>query len=434
MVSRRVVRIVAVVALLVIAGCTAPTPPPDVANGGEIDDDEAPADDSATDSDDDEAESDAHPDLDLDEDAVWDEVATMMDSDAPQPDLFVDEMPAGADQAFEPQQSEFQEALNATETAPAGNGTSGLAMPGNVYVFPDGPDEEVEQVLVHEYAHAIQFADGMFASWLRSPPETTDEELLQTSLIEGGAVYVADDYTEENFPEFPAQSEQMASSYEAAPAGDRLLLAPYHHGAKYVHAEIDSTEELPEVYRSHPVTTAGMLDPVSQPPATDLDVDVETSDSDWSVKRTDRKGELYTRIVLDTELSNDEATDAAAGWSDDELVAFEDVDGQDAFVWTTQWESEDDADAFAAAFESKLDSRTDQWVDRTTVERVDTRTVSVVIGSDEFQAAVDLVATDGTIELVLGEATTTAPSLALAGTASPSVVGSPATTGLPVTA
>ncbi|MCL9815226.1 DUF2268 domain-containing protein [Natranaeroarchaeum aerophilus] len=411
MVSRRVALTAVVVALLLLAGCTAPTPPPDVANGGEIEGEEAPTDEEpATDADRDAADTESHPDLDLDEDTVWNEVTTMMDSDAPQPDLFVDEMPAGADQAFEPQQSEFQAALNATESSPGGNGTSGLAMPGNVYVFPDGPDEEVEQVLVHEYAHAIQYADGMFASWLRSPPETTDEELLQTSLIEGGAVYVADEYTAENFPEFPAQSEQMAASYEAAPAGDRLLLAPYHYGAEYVHAEIDNAEELPEVYRSHPVTTAGMLDPDSQPPATDLDVDVETSDSDWSVERTDRKGELYTRIVLDTELSNDEATDAAAGWSDDELVAFEDADGQDAFVWTTQWETEDDADAFAAAFESKLDSRTDNWADRTAVERPDDRTVSVLIGPDEFRSAVNTTMTNSTVDLDLGT-TTAAPAL-----------------------
>ncbi len=428
MVSRRVALTAVLAALLLLAGCTAPTPPPDVANGGEIEGEEAPAgDDSTTSADRDDADTESHPDLDLDEDAVWDEVATMMDSDAQQPDLFVDEMPAGADQAFEPQQSEFQDALNATESSPSGSGTSGLAMPGSVYVFPDGPDEEVEQVLVHEYAHAIQFADGMFASWLRSAPGTTDEELLQTSLIEGGAVYVADEYTEENFPEFPAQSEQMAASYEAAPAGDRLLLAPYHYGAEYVHAEIDSADELPEVYRSHPVTTAEMLDPDGHPPATDLDVDVETSDSDWSVERTDRKGELYTRIVLDTELSHDEATDAAAGWSDDELVAFEDVDGQEAFVWTTHWESKDNADAFAAAFDSKLDSRTDDWADRTVVERVDDRTVSVLIGPDEFRSAVDTTATNGTIDIDLGS-TTAAPALTTPAQSTPtSATGADAT-------
>ena len=399
---RRVALTAAVVALLLIAGCTAPTPPPEVTETGEIEGDETPAEDAAADEESDDADTEPLQELDIEADTVWDEVTSMMDSDAPQPDLVVDEMPAGADQAFEPQQSDFQEALNATDSAPAGNGTSGLAMPGNVYVFPDGPDEEVEQVLVHEYAHAIQYADGMFASWLRSPPETTDEELLQTSLIEGGAVYVADEYTEHNFPEFPAQSEQMTASYEAAPAGDRLLLAPYHFGAEYVHAEIDSADELPRVYRSHPITTAGMLHPDRQPPATDLDVDVETGETDWSVERTDRKGELYTRIVLDTELSNDAAVDAAAGWSDDELVVFADESGQNAFVWTTQWASADDADAFADAFETKVDTRTDQWADRTTVQRVDERTVSVVIGPDEFQAAVDPTVMDGPIEIDLG--------------------------------
>lgn len=440
---------VVVVALLVLAGCTAPSVPADTPESADIEGEEVPADESKSsdggdpddesttsdggDPDDEstarEAESDGSTSspLDIDEDAVWADVRARLDSDAPRPNLYVDEMPVGADDAFEPDQTTFQEALNATATTSGGSGTSGLAMPGNVYVFPDGPDEEIEQVLAHEYTHTIQYADGMFASWLRSPPRTTDEEMVQTSLIEGGAVYAADEYSAEHLPEYPSQSEQMEAAYEAAPAGDRMLLAPYHFGSEYVAAEIDRASDLPEIYRSHPVTTAGVLDPDSDPPATDLSVDVETTGSGWAVERTDRQGELYTRIVLDTELPNDRAVDAAAGWSDDELVAFADEDDQDAFVWTTRWETVSDADEFAAAFESKVDARTDQWADRTTVERVDERTVAVIIGTVEFRSAVDISTTHETTDIVVGTVPTAAPSVTRGGTPQSSIVVSPAT-------
>ncbi len=420
MVSRRTALTVLVVALLLFAGCTAPSATPDVDDGeiegGDVpdeddDSDDEQTDDEQTDDDSNDANEDVepsdYPELDLNENVVWNDVAELIGSDAPQPNLFVDEMPPGASDAFEPQQSDFQKALNATETASGGNGTSGLATPGNVYVFPDGPDEEVEQVLAHEYVHTIQYAEGMFASWLRSPPETTDEELVQTALIEGGAVYVADEYTEEHLDGVPLQSEQMQATYEAAPVGDRLLFAPYYFGAEYIHDDIDSAEELPEVYSSPPLTTSELLDPDRKPPATELTVDVENTESDWSVARTDRQGELYTRIVLDTELSNDEAVEAAAGWSDDELLAFTD-EGQDGFAWTTQWASSDDADEFEAAFESKLDQRTDEWVDRTTVERVDDRTVAVVIGPERFRAAVDISPSADGVDLVVTEPTSAA--------------------------
>lgn len=441
MVSRRAALTVLAVALLLFAGCTAPSATPNVddsseVEGGDVPDEDGESDDEQTDDDSDDAsgeptdatddgpddasedvEPSDYPELDLNENVVWNDVTALIGSDAPQPNLFVDEMPPGASDAFEPQQSDFQKALNATETASGGNGTSGLATPGNVYVFPDGPDEEVEQVLVHEYTHTIQYAEGMFASWLRSPPETTDEELVQTALIEGGAVYVADEYTDEQLDSVPLQSEQMQATYEAAPVGDRLLFAPYYFGAEYIHDDIDSAEELPEVYSSPPLTTSELLDPDREPPATALTVDVENTESEWTVTRTDRQGELYTRIVLDTELSNDEAVEAAAGWSDDELLAFTD-EGQDGFAWTTQWASRDDADEFEAAFESKLDQRTDEWVDRTTVERVDDRTVAVVIGPERFRAAVDISASDDGVDLVVTEPTSAAetamtePSLA----------------------
>lgn len=355
-------------------------------------------------------EATAETSLPLDEDRVWERVTTLMASDAAQPRVAVDEQPAGAADAFEPPQSDFQEALNATETAPRGSGTSGLAVPGRVYIYPDGPDEEIEQVLAHEYAHAVQFADGYFASWLRGTPATTDQDLVQTALIEGGAVYVADEYTAEYLGDAPLQSEQMNASYQVAPAGDRLLIAPYHFGSEYVADEIDAAEELPSVYESPPLTTSELLRPDDDPPATDLSVTTDVEGLSWEEERTDTKGELYTRIVLATELTDDEAADAAAGWSDDELIAYEEptANGGQAFAWTTQWETSADADDFEAAFESKLDRRTDEWADRTRLERVDDETVTVLIGPQRFHNGVEVSADEDAVQII---AVTAQPAL-----------------------
>jgi len=396
---------------LVFAGCTAPVAPPNEsevsaassgADGGASSDAEAASSD-ADEPDGDGDPSDAERALSFDPDPVWDRVTTMMDSDANQPSLTLGIPSATAGQAFAADRSTFKRALNASAAgtvSDGGTGPSGVTTPFGVYLEPaDGPPVVVEQVLAHEYAHSVQYADSMFAPWLTEPRGSTDQEMTKTALIEGGATYVGDEYTERHLSNVTLQSEQMRQSYERSAAGDRFFVAPYYFGAEYVDDRLDSPANLESVYVAPPHNTAELLHGKPAGDQLPLSVGVDATDGDWTATSRDTKGELFTRIALRAALDDDAAAAAAAGWGNDSAVAF-DADGggdPEGFVWTLRWRTTDEADEFAAAFEESLDRRTDGWADRTRVERVDDRTVALAMGPDEFREETTISGSGGDV-------------------------------------
>ncbi|MFC6730805.1 hypothetical protein ACFQDG_19310, partial [Natronoarchaeum mannanilyticum] len=281
-----------------------------------------------------------------------------------------------------------------------GAGPRGVTTPFGVYVEPaDGPPVVVEQVLAHEYAHAVQYSESMFGAWLIEPTGSTDRQMTKTALIEGGATYVGDEYTERHLSDVPLQSEQMRRSYERSASGDRFFVAPYYFGAEYVDERLDTPANLQRVYADPPATTAELLHGESAGEQLAMSISVDTEDSDWTATSRDRKGELFTRIALRATLDNDTAAAAAAGWGNDSAIAF-DSDGRgdpEAFVWTFRWQTSGEADEFVAAFEESLDRRTDDWADRTRVERVVDRTVAIAMGPDEFREGTAISESDGDV-------------------------------------
>ncbi|WP_097009124.1 hypothetical protein [Natronoarchaeum philippinense] len=426
MTDRRLLAVVAVLSL-VLAGCSAPAAPvgqsdvagtassdADVSAGSDAQDESADSDASGSDGSDsdasgsDAAESDPDPDtaersLSFDPDPVWERVTTLMASDAEQPPLTVGVPGATAGQAFAPDRSTFKQALNASAAASASDasGPRGVTTPFGVYVEPGGgPPVVVEQVLAHEYAHAVQYADSMFAPWLTEPVRSTDQQMTQTALIEGGATYVGDVYTERYLSDVPLQSEQMRRSYERAAAGDRFFVAPYYFGAEYVDRRLDSPADLQSVYDNPAYNTAELLHGEGAGEQLPMSIAVDTSDGDWTATSRDKKGELYTRIALRATLDGDAAATAAAGWGNDSAISFDHDGGDpDAFVWALRWDTATDADEFVAAFERSLDRRTDDWADRTRVEYLSDRTVTVVMGPDAFREGTTITGTAGDLSI-----------------------------------
>ncbi|HMB51486.1 MAG TPA: hypothetical protein VKM69_12575 [Natronoarchaeum rubrum] len=415
--GRRLLAMLAVLSLA-FAGCTAPVSPPNdaevAANSSDVDsspasDDGEPASNDAGDADDDAADDDAADDaersLPIEPDPVWNRVATMMDSDAEQPDLTVGVPTATAGQAFATDRSTFKQALNASaagSVSDGGAGPRGVTTPFGVYVEPaDGPPVVVEQVLAHEYAHAVQYAESMFGAWLIEPTGPTDRQMTKTALIEGGATYVGDEYTEEHLSDVPLQSEQMRRSYERSASGDRFFVAPYYFGAEYVDDRLDSPANLQTVYADPPANTAELLHGESAGEQLPMSIAVDTADGEWTATSRDRKGELFTRIALRASLDDDAAAAAAAGWGNDSAIAFDSDGGgaPEAFVWTFRWQTSGEADEFVAAFEDGLDGRTDDWADRTSVERVADRTVAIAMGPDEFREQTTISGSDGSVAI-----------------------------------
>ncbi len=407
--GRRLLAILTVLSLA-FAGCTAPVATPndaEVAGNSSDADGEAASDDGVAasgDSDaDDSAAADAERSLPIEPDPVWDRVATMMDTDAEQPDLTVGVPSATAGQAFATDRSTFKQALNASAAgsiSDGGAGPRGVTTPFGVYVEPaDGPPVVVEQVLAHEYAHAVQYDESMFGAWLIEPVGSTDRQMTKTALIEGGATYVGDEYTERHLSDVPLQSEQMRRSYERSASGDRFFVAPYYFGAEYVDQRLDSPANLQSVYADPPATTAELLHGEAAGEQLAMSISVDTEDSAWTATSRDRKGELFTRIALRANLDNDTAAAAAAGWGNDSAIAFDSDGGGDpeAFVWAFRWQTAEEADEFVAAFEDGLDRRTDDWADRTNVERVGDRTVAIEMGPDEFREGTAISGSDGDV-------------------------------------
>lgn len=336
---------------------------------------------------------------------TYDRVRAMFGSDAEMPRVEVSNLNEELEDVYEARQDPFQDALNMTETEIDTENARGLAWSdeNRIVVDPnEATDADIEQTLVHEYAHSIQFSDGWYPQ-PRLDGETatsTDYRIVETALVEGSAVWVTDRYSREyQADDVRLQSERLAREYETAPDGDRYFRAPYHYGNRYVDRRIDDPTDLERVYEAPPVTSEQLVhdfDPDEERP-TDLDVRPSAAEH-WTVQRNDRLGELFVRVALETELDGERAADAAEGWGNDRLVGFHDGD-EWGFVWVTHWDAAEDADEFEAAFEGTLDERTDADAGATTVDRHDDRTVIVTVGSDAFRDGVTVTGSDADVDV-----------------------------------
>ncbi|WP_255170161.1 hypothetical protein [Natrononativus amylolyticus] len=339
---------------------------------------------------------------------TYDRTRSLVGSDAEKPRVEVWDMDGLLADVYDSRQDEFQTALNMTETEIDTTNARGISYGTHVVVDPnEGSDADVEQVLVHEYVHAIQAAEGWYPNSSGIDLETqtaTDYGQVELALVEGGAVWVTDRYSERYQDEaVRLQSERLAEEYETAPAGDRFFRAPYHYGTAYVDDRIDDPEDVGEMYENPPETTEQLLhglDPDEAPP-TDLEVTATTGPA-WSLERDDRLGELFVRVALESELDGERAADAATGWGNDRLLAFEDDDGDRGFVWTLHWDSATDADEFEAAFAESLEERTDENAEHTTVDRRGEETVVVTVGSEAFREEVSVTGEGTELEVAVG--------------------------------
>lgn len=243
----------------------------------------------------------------------------------------------------------------------------------------------VEQVLAHELVHVAQIRERMvpwFAgvAYDRAP---LDERLAQRALVEGGAVYATDAYTRAHLPGVAPQSTQVARLYADGSSGERLVYGQYHFGYRYANATLSDASALPALYDDAVDTTERLLHPESSdsPVALDVTVDAETAQRVRSPTR--RAGELATRILLRDVVPTERAVAASEGWGNDRVVLFE-ANGTESAAWVTRWDSAADADEFASAAGALAGNATSEYAYRTA--RVDDRTVVVFAGTEQFVA------------------------------------------------
>lgn len=284
----------------------------------------------------------------------------------------------------------------------------GSGGPGRVSVsYRNGTHpERIERVLVHEFAHA--FEPPSLRADLRAAAgdhaNTTDATLARKAVAEGAAVYVADAYADRYLPGVANQSASLAAEWSAMPDATRLLWSPYRYGAANVRSRVSSPGQLAGVYADPPLTTEGVLHPDRE--ATEprpLSVRSDDAGSEWDLASVDTNGELYLRVLLESELAWTRAASAAAGWGNDRLLAFSDGDGT-SHAWVLRWDTPRDAMQFRAALSDYLDASATRrpwgWSDGDTAFRsgcVTSQTCYVLAGDRGFVTSARVTGNDSAV-------------------------------------
>lgn len=287
----------------------------------------------------------------------------------------------------------------------------GSGGPGRVSVsYRNGTSpERIERVLVHEFAHAFEppslRADLRAAAGDRA--NTTDATLAREAVAEGAAVYVADEYADRYLPGVSNASASLAAEWSAMPDATRLVWSPYRYGAATVRSRVSMPGQLAGVYADPPLTTEEVLHPdrAGTEPR-QLSVVSDDAGSEWDLASVDTNGELYLRVLLESELPPKRAARAAAGWGNDRLLAFSDGDGT-SHVWVLRWDTPRDAMQFRAALSDYLDASASPhpwgWSDGDTAFRggcVTSETCYVLAGDRGFVTSARVTGNDSSVTVV----------------------------------
>lgn len=352
--------------------------------------------------------------LPVDENRIYNQTQELLDSDAPAPTVEVSELDVGVGDRAD----SFFDCLGLTNQTDgsAGGEAAAIARGANTVVVneelaADGArteDYTLELVLAHEFAHTIQFEEGYHVvDWGETPVDwaKTDTALLHQALIEGGAVFAAERYAEATGMN-ASQAGRFERQYQQRPADQTFAYAPYYHGSQYFEAVLDSGDELGTVYTENPPrTTAGLLEPerADEEPAP-VEFDAEANREGWEYRGpADRYGAMLIHVALSAHIDLGTADEAAAGWANDRLLPFENGEAQ-SFAWVTHWNSAEDADQFAQAFEETLSARDDGQTESVDLRRAGDQSVVVLAGEESFRESVVIDGTDANLDVVLPEA------------------------------
>lgn len=234
----------------------------------------------------------------------------------------------------------------------------------------------------HELTHALQdqYFDLQKFSPDRKPEDqewSDDASVAKLALIEGDAVqsqltWVASGSLSQADLTELIQSSQSTSSnvLDNAPLIlSQSLLFPYEEGQAFVKALFDKGgwDLVNKAFTDYPPkSTSQILHSTKyfnkvEPVKIDLPSMVDVLGSGWKSLDINTNGELATRIWLQTGASNpkdttvkSQAAQAVKGWAGDRYQALENAQGQNGFIWRTQWDSESEATDFYNAASNSM--------------------------------------------------------------------------------
>lgn len=427
----RAVSALALVALLIVAGCSAPVPGPDDAGSG-ADTTTQPSQTTTTQSDAAETtETTESTDVGADNESaeneyggpvevtngslpfnaslVFERVTVLLDVNVTPPKQ-VDIKGHSAMQTDARGLPEFAQVMGigggeTTRTVAAAGvarGPNYVAL--NVRILED--TDKARDVLVHEYVHVVQYRQGSIETAYRNiNPGTTDSQMTHLAVVEGIPVYIEGEYDHAYSHGEPTGMDQMVEAYHNAEGVRRYALAPYAFGAVYAEQRAGNASAVNDIYENPPRTTEAIIHGYmpGEEPIRDLNGNISTDNWNWANR--DRLGELFVRQVLVTELDRERAVAAAEGWGVDRHYTFKNGD-QTAYVWALRWDTVNDADEFEAATRDYLDARGEKQDGRWQAEdasyrvvRTSPETVVLVVGPDDFVTSTEVSGTNETVNV-----------------------------------
>jgi hypothetical protein len=233
----------------------------------------------------------------------------------------------------------------------------------------------------HEYTHALQDQNYDFDKELNYNDEACEDDTERCAaiqaLLEGDATlseiqwfttYGTIQDREEILKFYDTYESPV---YDSAPAFlSQDFVFPYDQGYTFVEYLHDNGDwgTVDRAYRNPPVSTEQILHPERYPDDKPILVELpdfsELLGDGWTEIDRNVMGEWYTYLILgfgldeSTRIDEEEAAQAAAGWGGDAYVVYYNTD-QNAIMMVlhTQWDSAQEADEFARAFQEYASGR-----------------------------------------------------------------------------
>ncbi len=253
------------------------------------------------------------------------------------------------------------------------------------FILDDTPIALQAPVMAHELFHAVQDLRWGIAGMFGEGKWVTDVALAAQALIEGDALAVMAAYAMEDPSAITRPSPlragiRLSLSQASEPPDDSVppflweqLVFPYVTGLEFVFALVapDDWSAVDAVYDAPPRSTEQVLHPERYRTDAPTWLTFDASDPVADRYMVDVFGEFaigsLLRQLLADVVTMSAVERAVEGWDGDRLEAwrFEGEPGRDRLVWLSVWDSEGDAEAFAAVA-SRL---TVPWLE--TAERVE---------------------------------------------------------------
>jgi hypothetical protein len=232
--------------------------------------------------------------------------------------------------------------------------------------------DENKTVIAHEMTHALSDQHFDLDELHTASKKNDDQSLAVSALIEGEATLAMmaagqEDWEGAEIVKLPAEGlgrgmELMMPFLSSLGGGKSLknappiiaesMLFPYIRGLVFCArlANDDGWKGIDAAYLDPPLSTEQILHPAKYKAEPDHPVLVDLGDLNpgegWKEVSRNVMGEMQTAVLL----RGHDGRTAAAGWDGDRYAVFEGPDEKLALVWSTTWDSEDDAREFTRSY------------------------------------------------------------------------------------